>query len=124
VLARKLVDLGHIWRLHIVVRAQHTDCEEQGRLGVRSERGVVELRSSSQVPALAARRRLIGDELVVVERAALVVKKQAVWDMLRGQQEDRTEVSTAPAIGNMALDVMGAGMQRPERHKGWTWDRC
>ncbi len=123
-LAPELEDLGHISPARIVVRVQHTDCVEQGRLGVRSERDVVELRSSSQVLALAARRHLVGDELVAVERAALVVKKQAVWGMLRGQQEDRTEVSKALAIGNMAVDVMGAGMQRLERHKGWTWGRC
>jgi hypothetical protein len=100
------------------------DCVEQGRPGVSSKRDVAELRCSSQVRALVARRRLFGDELAAVERAAVVVKEQAVVGMVRGQQEDRIEVSTVLAIGNMAIGVVRVGMQRPERHKGWTWGRC
>jgi len=124
VLALELGGLGHISQARIVGRGQHMDCGEQGRLGVRLKRDVLELQRSSQVLALAARRRLVGDELVVVERAALFVKEQAAWGMVRGQKEDRIEVSTALAIGHMAFDVMGAAMQRLERCKGWTWDRC
>lgn len=123
-LAQEHEDPVHISWARIEVQAQHMDCVEQGRPGVSSKRDVAELRCSFQVRALVARRRLFGDELAAVERAAVVVKEQAVLGMVRGQQEDRTEVSTVLVIGNMAVGVVRVGMQRLERHKGWTWGRC
>jgi hypothetical protein len=76
--ALELEDPVHILRAHIGAWAQRTDCAERGRLEVWSMRGVEESRRRSRVLAQVVRTSLVGDELVAVERAALVVKEQAV----------------------------------------------
>ena len=78
VLALELEDLVHILPAHIEAWAQRTDCAERGRLEVWLMRGVVESRRRSRVLAQVVRTSLVGDEPVAVERAALVVKEQAV----------------------------------------------
>ena len=78
VLALELEDLVHILPAHIEAWAQRKDCAERGRLEVWSMRGVVESRRRSRVLAQVVRTSLVGDESVAVERAALVVKEQAV----------------------------------------------
>jgi hypothetical protein len=77
-LALELEDLVHILPAHIGAWAQRTDCAERGRLEVWLMRGVVESRRRSRVLAQVVRTSLVGDEPVAVERAALVVKEQAV----------------------------------------------
>jgi hypothetical protein len=66
----------------------------------------------------------VGGGVVAVERVALVAKERVVLGMLRGQREGMTEVSTVLATGNMGVDVMLAGKQRLEKHRGWIWGRC
>jgi hypothetical protein len=97
---------------------------ELGQLGEWSRRNVVEYPYSSQALALVSRMGSVADELVAVGRAALVVKEQAVLGMWRGQQEDKTEVSTAPAVENMEVDVMVVERQRRGKCKDWTSGHC
>jgi hypothetical protein len=116
--APELEDLVHILQARIEARVQHTDFGERGQLAGWSMRDVEEARRSSRVLALVARMGLLGGELVAVETAAVVVKGQVVLGTLRGQQEDKTAVSTAPAVANMGVDVRVAETQRQAMRKG------
>jgi hypothetical protein len=87
-------------------------------------RDVGEHPRSYQVLVLVVRKDLVGGELAAVEKVVLVAKARAVLGMLRGRQEDKTEVSTVLATGSMEADVTLARRQRREKHRGWILGRC
>ncbi len=87
-------------------------------------RGVGEHPRSYQVLVPVVRKDLVEDEPVAVERVALAAKERAVLGMLRGRQEDKTEVLTVLATGSMGADVTLARRQRREKHRGSILGRC